>query len=51
MSDMEKKVTEEIDAGAEAAKAAASKAIEKSKDVAHKVGERLEKKGTELQDA
>jgi len=50
MSDLKNQVKEKIGDAADAARKAADKAVEKSKDVAHVVGKRVEQGGKRLQD-
>jgi hypothetical protein len=51
MSDLKDKTKEKIDAAADATKNAAGKVIDKSKDVAHAVGKKMEEGGKRLKDA
>jgi gas vesicle protein len=51
MSDLKDKVNEKIDNAADAAKKAAGKVVDTSKDVAHSAGKKLEEGGKRLQDA
>jgi hypothetical protein len=51
MSDFKDKAKEKIDDAAELAKRAAAQVVDKSKDVAHKAGKKLEEGGKRLQDA
>jgi uncharacterized protein YjbJ (UPF0337 family) len=51
MSDLKSKAKRNIDTAAGAAKNAAGLAIDKSKDVVHSVGKKLEKGGKRLQSA
>ena len=50
MSDLKDKVTERIDDAAGAAKKAAGQVIDKSKDVAHNAGKKIEEAGKKLQE-
>jgi hypothetical protein len=50
MSDLKGKVNDKIDDAAEAAKKTAGKAIDKSKDLAHSTGKKVEQGGKRLQD-
>ena len=51
MSDLKDKANEKIDDAAAAAKKAAGKVVDTSKDVAHSAGKKLEEGGKRLQDA
>jgi gas vesicle protein len=51
LSDMKDKAKEKIDDAADAAKNAAGRVIDKSTDVAHSAGEKMEEGGKRLQDA
>lgn len=51
MSDLKDQAKEKIDATAEAAKKAAAKVVDKSKDVAHAAGEKMEQGAKKLKDA
>jgi hypothetical protein len=51
MSDMKDKAKKKIDEGADAAKKAADHVVDKTKDVAHTAGKKMEKGGKRLQDA
>lgn len=51
MSDSKGKAKEKIDGAADAAKKAAGKVVDTSKDVAHSAGKKLEEGGKRLQDA
>jgi hypothetical protein len=51
MGEIKDKAKQKIDEGADAARKAADKVVEKSKDVAHNVGKKLEEGGKRLQDA
>jgi gas vesicle protein len=51
MSDLKDKVTDKIDDAAAAAKKAAGQVIDKSKDVVHNAGKKVEEAGKKLQDA
>jgi hypothetical protein len=50
MSDLKDRAKGKIDDAAHAAKKAADKIVEKSKDVAHSAGKKLEEGGKRLQD-
>jgi hypothetical protein len=50
MSDLKDKTKEKIDDAADAAKKVAGKVVDKSKDVAHTTGKKLEEGGKRLQD-
>ena len=50
MTDMKDKAKQKIDDAADAAKKAAGKVVDKSKDVAHSAGKKLEVGGKRLQD-
>ena len=51
MSDLKDKAKEKIDDAADAAKKAAGKLVDTSKDIAHGAGKKLEEGGKRLQDA
>jgi hypothetical protein len=51
MSDIKGKAKRKIDDAADVAKKAADKIVDKSKDVAHNVGKKMEEGGNRLQDA
>ncbi len=51
MSDVKDKAKQKIDDAADAAKKAASHVVDKSKDVAHSAGKKMEEGGNRLQDA
>jgi hypothetical protein len=51
MSDLKDKAKEKIDDAADATKKASDKVIDKSKDVAHSAGKKMEEGGKRLQDA
>ena len=51
MSNLKDKTKKKIDDAADAAKKAADQVIDKSKDVAHSAGKKMEKRGKRLQDA
>jgi hypothetical protein len=51
MSDLKDKVKEQIDDAAEATKKVLDSAVDKSKDIAHEIGKRVEQGGKRLQDA
>ena len=51
MSDMKDKAKQKIDDAAAGAKKAADKVVDKSKDVAHSAGKKMEEGGKRLQDA
>ena len=49
MSNLREKTKGKIDAAADAAKRATDKVVDKSKDVAHSAGKKLEQEGKRLQ--
>jgi hypothetical protein len=51
MSDLKDKAKEKIEDAADAAKKATGKVVDKSKDVAHSAGKKMEQGGKWLQDA
>lgn len=51
MSNLKDEAKQKIDDAADAAKTAASKVVDKSKDMAHSAGKKLEKGGKRLRDA
>jgi hypothetical protein len=51
MSDLKDKLKEQIDDAAEATKKVLDTAVDKSKDVAHEIGKRVEQGGKRLRDA
>ena len=51
MSDLKDKAKKKIDDGADAAKKATDQVVDKTKDVAHKAGKKMEEGGKRLQDA
>jgi hypothetical protein len=51
MSDLKDKVKEQSDEAAEATKKVLDSAVDKSKDIAHEIGKRVEQGGKRLQDA
>jgi len=51
MSNLKDKTKKKIDDAADAAKKAADQVIDKSKDVAHSAGKKMEEGGKRLQDA
>lgn len=51
MGDLKDKAKEKIDGAADATKKASDRVVDKSKSVAHDVGQKIEKGGKRLQDA
>jgi hypothetical protein len=51
MSDLKDKAKEKIDDAADAARKATDKVVDKSKDIVHSVGKKMEEGGKRLQDA
>lgn len=51
MSDMKDKAKQKIDDAADGAKKAADRVVDKSKDVAHSAGKKMEEGRKQLQDA
>jgi gas vesicle protein len=51
MSDLKGKVTDKIDDAAAAAKRTASEVVDKSRDVAHNAGKKVEEAGKKMQEA
>ena len=51
MDDMKDKAKEKIDDAADGAKKAADKVVNKSKDIAHSAGKKVEEGGKQLKDA